>query len=225
MSSTRKNTEMPLCRATTKFGRRCGNPPRGETQYCHVHKDFKQYNEECFCAEDNNKELFVLECHHIFHVECLEKMLRLQCPLCNADMNNLPKKIIKKIEENGLQYKLKQEEEERKQLIEEMSSNNMNQEIQAELLSSMIILTSMGIPGIFLPSSINVEIPDHQSINTGRLTFMLANSVLDRVQNALQRSSHDSNGPQEDDEGDEDFLFEGDNLEINRVIFIDRSRN
>ena len=61
----------------------------------------KQFNDECIiCLDDDETELFMLDCGHCFHInnknyhDYIYKNIHPNCPLCNQTLNS---KILNKI--------------------------------------------------------------------------------------------------------------------------------
>lgn len=57
---------------------------------------FKKNDDCCICLEDmtGDKELIVLSCGHMFHLECLSNTLNPSCPLCRTQMNKKEASIV-----------------------------------------------------------------------------------------------------------------------------------
>jgi len=74
-------------------------------------------NEECsICLENispSSEEVEVkLKCNHTFHKECLKKMYRCACPLCNAEITE-PDDVYASIQNNIVSKRMKELEQER----------------------------------------------------------------------------------------------------------------
>lgn len=47
----------------------------------------------------------ILDCKHKFHMECIKKIRRAACPVCNKTITELPKEILKEIQKRNDQDK------------------------------------------------------------------------------------------------------------------------
>ena len=106
------------CMGTTLKGNRCRALPKKGLKYCHRHfpsdkstsSSFQNsqtnYSDSCpVCLEKEEKMFKLSTCGHKMHLECMDGLISLKCPICKVEMNKLPQKIKKKIENNRKKYK------------------------------------------------------------------------------------------------------------------------
>jgi hypothetical protein len=86
---------MNRCYGITEHGVQCKR--KINTNHC-----FQHLKTECpICYEENTRLIF--KCHHSVCKTCVKQMYKTECPLCRRDFSTeVPKYILKKIEENKL---------------------------------------------------------------------------------------------------------------------------
>lgn len=90
---------------------------------------------ECaICLQNNDCDAHIatLTCNHTFHIGCLEKIIRPDCPLCNSRIMDIT--ISEKIESNQHQYHIER--------LRTDSFDTISPEV--EIMLSMFILRSKG---------------------------------------------------------------------------------
>ena len=112
------------CRGIKKDESNCNKRTKNECGYCYIHayqhNKFKEKKpEECqICLEKFEKDDKALECGHWIHLDCIQKTMKPECPVCRTFLN-LPKKILKCIEKNAKDAQKEWEEED----VEELRNN------------------------------------------------------------------------------------------------------
>jgi hypothetical protein len=113
--------------------------------------EIKFLNEECpICLEKDTVGMYPMSCHHQIHYECAKGLTSLVCPLCRANIINFPTSLKQMIIENGRKYQDEVVEEERRQIVEHISS----QLPQMEIPYAIRVLLMDGYPVEALPRNI-----------------------------------------------------------------------
>lgn len=95
------------CKGNTFKGRECRRLTCHETGYCsfHFHQSkIKVSNLEdgkCGICLENAHKGDALQCGHLYHRNCVKKMLKAECPTCRTVLTQLPLDIRRKIERNA----------------------------------------------------------------------------------------------------------------------------
>lgn len=79
--------------------------------------------EMCPICQETGK-LYNLECGHGFHEDCLKKIIKLECPICRAAINNIRRDIKMSICHNAENYQAEQQQEEFEILMNQYHYNN-----------------------------------------------------------------------------------------------------
>jgi len=200
------------CKCKRKDGKNCSNSRWKDTDFCYMHKMAK----ECPVCKEYGL-LYKLDCSHYIHLQCAENMVNSKCPCCRNIMSNLPEEIINKINKNDKNYKLEVEQEERKELIESLHSEEDNDtHIYEECISSFFAMTYLRLPSYLFPKEITIEIEGKcPCLDEGMFSSILSITVLHNASKCIENFEDDSDG-----EGDEDG--EENIIQISRNIFINR---
>ena len=90
------------CKGITRLLRRCMNRTEG-SELCFMHKN---QNNCPVCFEIAVEEL---NCGHTIHSKCMMGLRKMECPLCRAELVNIPEKIKYQINKNIIKEKIEQE--------------------------------------------------------------------------------------------------------------------
>lgn len=131
----------------------CNASALDDSDYCDKHKP-QDDDDECFiCFEgDGEEKLFTLTCSHKTHLECVKGMKSMLCPYCEQEMTNLPQNLQDKIKANSIENKKRIEEEERREIMETMQTQNNANMVETTLRIGTSFLINEGIPVEFIPS-------------------------------------------------------------------------
>lgn len=166
------------------------------------------YNVDCpVCSEPN--DLFALNCLHLIHLDCAKNMISLKCPICKADMENLPEDISQQIQLNEKKYYDEMEEEERAALIQENSriedvvsrmEYHINPNPQIEMGAAAWYLFRRGVPARYIPKEISIKIPEGQPRPPPGTWFQTAvGQAYSRMKEDAELSDTDSSDDSESD--------------------------
>lgn len=200
----------------------------------------KNTNEKCpICLEDYDEDLYVLVCTHRVHLECISHITNFECPLCRVPPINLPANIRRKIEENGKKYREEQIDEERAQILEMIEreqdyNNSVRLPPQIELILALKYVFELGIPVSLIPTDITLEIDPHSPLPAPGSIFQNGvRKIIETIQNRNELNVSEDDlelecefeGEENDCSENEDFDFEGEDLQIvHRVRTIPYSR-
>lgn len=205
-----------LCRY--HFGSR-ETPPKPE----------QNFNDVCpICLEEETPEmkLHSFSCSHKAHLSCLDGMTKMECPICRAEINNLPAKIINKIRENGEKYEEEIERENEQAFLEMMREEgalaSSRLPPQMELVLALKYVFQLGIPIYFIPMETILELDPSSPLPAPGSIFQNAvkhilESISQRVNSVVEEDDYDETESSTDEEPtDEDnpFHMEGDDLQI-----------
>jgi hypothetical protein len=181
----------------------------------------------CFEVSD-----FKLICGHFIHLDCIENVHKLECPMCRAELTNLPQNVIDKINENARVYRAALIEEERRAIFQQLIIEESQSPL--EILSNIFGSNHIDISSLFyntsgpavmfeLFSDIYQSFPNHvvnisidnlpQNINRAEFT----SQVIDMIRNNIGNGHHYEIEIDEDGEYDEYDEYE-DNESIPDLI-------
>jgi len=181
-------------------------------------------NSECpICLESEEKDMYLLSCHHRCHLECLKGMNSIECPLCRTEIINLPNHIKQTILDNSKKYKEEQINEEHEMLQrafqQELASSEYNYRIppQMEIVMAMRYLYELGIPPSRIPSGIELTIdPESPLPDPGSIFQVAVRRMIDVIQRQVDEpveeedcSEPEVSGSETEDDEENPFLLEG----------------
>lgn len=197
----------------------------------------EDFNEKCpICISEEVTEesgaFYPLGCTHRFHINCLSGMTKAECPLCREPAINLPKSVKDKIDENSKKYReeIEQQEERDFQRMIEEEGGMMLQPVRLpphiELILALKYVFQLGIPISLIPTETVLEIDPQSPLPDPGSIFQ--NTVKHLIQSIQHRSAltaeeddeslgEDSPGEEEiilDEDGEDPFVFEGEDLQI-----------
>ena len=187
------------------------------------------YNDSCpICLEQETPEekLHIFSCSHKAHLNCLEGMTKLECPICRAPIDNLPTKITKKITENGEKYEDEIEQENERAFLEmireEGSFASMRIPPHMELVLALKYVFQLGIPISLIPIETVIELdPDSPLPSPGSIFQNAVKRILESISQRVNTveeddSSNEYSTETEEEPTDEEnpFHMEGDDLQI-----------
>jgi hypothetical protein len=230
----RMSNKIPKCDFVTTNGIRCLRRVLQGKNRCKVHSDTTPkmaINKECpVCLEDTEDGMFLLECNHRCHLDCIKGMNKMECPICRAEMKNLPKKVGETISSNGRIYAQEQEDAQRRDIMQ-MIQNETSQEVfarlppQMEFMLAMRYLQQLGIPPSRIPSRGLLEIDPESPLPPPGTIFRTAVSrMVDEIQRRtetyLEEDGFASSSSSDTDSDDEEnpFNLEGDDLRIRHSV-------
>ena len=120
-----------ICKGVKKNGEKCTKKTKNNHGYCCMHfyqfslppetstpedsnKRFKYERPiECpICRDDFPQDETPLECNHWTCSQCIKKLMKPECPICRASLeNSLSEEVLKLIHENGENQRKEIEEE------------------------------------------------------------------------------------------------------------------
>lgn len=162
----------------------------------------------CVCLEKiiNTNEIMIFECSHSFHTECVNKFIKLSCPLCRKELNekifeSFPE-ILANIKNNIKEYEKEKYEEEVNMIINgEYGSRTPSFDFQI-YLALKILEEHYGVPRETFPERISIshDIP-------------IGMESMEYILNFLQQFIYDSESENDENESDENE----ENEEENRI--------
>ena len=178
--------------------------------------------------------LYPLVCTHRFHINCLSGMTKAECPLCREAAINLPKSVKDKIDENSRKYREETEQQEeadfRRMIEEEGHGGMLLQPVRlpphVELILALKYVFQLGIPISLIPIETVLEIdPQSPLPDPGSIFQNTVKHLMTAIQHrsALSTEEDDEtlgdeyNSDEElilDEEGEDPFVFEGEDLQI-----------
>jgi hypothetical protein len=155
-------------------------------------------------SNDDSCNIFKLLCSHTFHTECLEGLISLKCPLCRSPLLNIPKNIRKRIIENRKKYNEQnevsdafenndnpQDYDEYENLMREVTrEQSKGVPLQVEIESVIEQLYNAGVPSIFFPKQIDIDIPlDYKGprITFGYISHVVVNAIDNNMFRIMQK--------------------------------------
>lgn len=226
MTETRPKN--PRCDNVSERGVKCLRKPLPGNTKCSTHAKLSdapraEINKECaICLLEEEEDMYLLSCHHRFHIECLKGMNKLECPLCRSEIINLPTNVAAKIRENGRQYA--QEQSEERDQLARMIQREINGEAlsrippQMEALLGLRYLYQLGIPAHRIPTTTDIELdPESPLPAPGSIFQVMVSRIISEIQQ--QAASH----PEEEDVSDpenedfSDYTSDSDEDEIFRL--------
>lgn len=179
------------------------------------------FNKECpICLTEDKKGMWKLDCNHCAHLECLKGMNKLVCPMCRADIKNLPLEINQNIENNHDNYQRERDAEYDRmigRMAEEEGANRVARiTLEGEIRLALQYLVSLGIPPERLPS-INMEIYNSGPLPPqGAVYHTIVTNTINQIQQELDQDLVEEEEEDEDDEesesGSEEEVIELRNL-------------
>lgn len=148
---------MGKCKGKNKNGKNCGKYALKDKEYCQFHINEK-LNDNCPICLESEGDLYPLSCLHHIHLDCCEGLLKLQCPICRAEIINLPPSIVKTIEANANKYKDECDEESRQNIIRHLRTNTNVNTQQLEAASALNFLHEFGIPHNYIPQLVYINL-------------------------------------------------------------------
>lgn len=165
--------------------------------------------QQCSICQSDGVSCYRLSCDHYFHLKCLEGLVSLKCPLCRADMANLPRATQKKIETNHAKWEEEKLEEERRCLVvSEMKDIELplNLQVQNEVrMAIRLLCETFGVPCQFLPFSVNVKVyPDRANPipPIGYFFSAMTNTVVKHIVQELEKEGIFDDSDDDDDDND-----------------------
>ena len=201
--------ENEKCHALTKDGNRCKNFPMKGKRLCYAHRNtlLEEASFECPVCYDCEGTFYTLDCMHSLHRTCLEQLISLECPICRDSLQYLPPDIRNKICANQRQYQEEKISEEtsslqREQidtLIQDLYRRSIIVRIRREILFIYHYLVSEGIPKMFIPSHVRIEIePGRPAPQEGFIMLAVLTRIFSRIEEVLGDDEYD-----DDDEVEE----------------------
>ncbi len=155
------------CSFRTIHGSQCSRKAKynlESTPACGIHYNTHKKSEDCaVCFEClKSEKCITLKCRHIFHVKCLAKCVKRECPMCRAKLD--PSDCFEVYSTSII-----------KPLVERVFLNNESD--QQRLFNNILCLLNLQdkSPWLSLNTSILCEIILHSSIPEGQLYFILKN--------------------------------------------------
>ena len=231
---------MDACRATTKKGIACKKTRMVGSDYCVVHSQKGNINEDkledkrknetiecpvCLDGEEVEK-LFRFSCGHFIHLSCAKNLVKSECPICRTEIKDIPADIAQNIEKNKKQYRqeLEHEAEQEFRRILETEGTQFIIEIppvEFEIACALRILREQGIPCLYIPTKVSIVMPKSSPRPPlGLIFWRIIKSVFARVcEDVLDvdDGNSDEEFPDEKEQNDDPF----DN-NVSRVIEIER---
>lgn len=211
------------CIGKTKAGKSCGKYPANGSDFCEVHK--LQYNDDCpICISNIGKYGLVMEpCNHRIHLECLEGIISLECPICRTGIVNCPENIKIKINKNKEKYAEKLNQDDINTFIEtQIRANNEDRltphvtTSRIECISAICALKAIRIPDHYIPTHVTITFYSENNIPLPQGTFFdaIMQTSIEKLNQDVFYSLDSDEIPSDDDsnnydESEEDIpLFE-----------------
>jgi len=157
--------------------------------------------------EIDPKDQLLLQCNHIFHLECIKPLVKAECPLCRANLTDLPNDIKEQIESNRRKNLVETEEANRQELIDSIFGNAgiPTTSPQLEVIMAFQYLNDLGIPSSELPGSTTIDLdPDSPLPATGEIFTHTVRQVLDSIQTRVDDVSDSIAADESDDDVSDD---------------------
>jgi len=149
---------MDKCIANTKKNIRCKNDSVKDETLCKLHMMLSK----CTICLNNSSKLFKLDCSHSFHLNCLKDLVKLECPMCRAEITNLPDDIKNRIKDNIIKHKEEVEEQDRQEIINSLEEfDNLPILIEIEMARDFLINRN-NLPSELFPE---IDIANSEGIN------------------------------------------------------------
>jgi len=190
---------MKKCNVITPSGIPCKNVKMKDANHCYAHRFLEignpkseVTNTECpICLECNN--LFILNCDHAVHIRCIENSNKMECPMCRAEIHNLPSAIKRKINKNIQVYKQEIEQENMEALVAALREEQGNDYHPAnELVFAIHFLINAGIPCRYIPDMIALYYDEHfdqyPTYRQGLIVIMIIQHVFKMITEDIERS-------------------------------------
>ena len=152
------------------------------------------------CLDDDGDQL-ALACRHRAHEECLQGIIKLECPLCRAVIkkDDVSEGLFRKITLNAKQRaeQLEMENlEAARRYASQHSETRVQMLLQMEILLALKYLYAIGIPESRMPREIDLQIdPTSPAPTEGSMFNRIVSRVLEMIQNEI------SDEPEEIDVG------------------------
>jgi hypothetical protein len=175
--------------------------------------DDKAFNRECpicFSEDDEDSVFLILSCLHRFHEKCLEGHTELTCPTCRQNVVNWPPRLRSKIESNNITFRNELEENDRRALIQHLSSERhrshyiyIQPPLEVELSSALRYLRENEIPFRYIPIEINITVFSRQpQPPPGTFFHVIVDKILLRISEDVEKETPEEQNsiysPQED---------------------------
>lgn len=173
------------------------------------------------CLEGD--DLFTLECSHTLHLECAEGLTGLSCPICRAELTNIPESLREIIILNTEERKKELIEEEQQELLRNMRQEAIENIVispEAERLAAYAYLMEQGIPSIYYPSGINLENSPWMSLPPGTIFQLIVDQTFANMKTAIDEYEKEYIGDfadlddTEDDESNSENPFEPESVNL-----------
>ena len=202
------------CNHISASGIRCLRRVLKGSARCKTHTAPPQaeLNKECpICLEEG--DMYLLTCHHQFHLDCLRGLNQLVCPMCRAPIINLPNDVKLAIEKNGKDYKKEQEEENEQEFMRMIESSPIYRiPPQMEIFLAMRYLMQLGIPLSLIPLRVNLELdPESPLPAPGSIFQNTVTRMIMDIKRNLDNHPEEDDGPDSEYSGSEDYDSEEDN--------------
>jgi hypothetical protein len=144
-----------------------------------------------------DKGVHITGCSHKLHIECAKGLKSKLCPLCRVVVINYPTEIDNIITENERNNRIKTEEEDRVNLInnenislpfENFALIRIGQRI--EVMCAMIFLRENGVPIRYIPTEINVGIPRDSPVPPEGVIFnTIVNYIIRNINDDISKET------------------------------------
>lgn len=114
-----------------KGSRRCLKKVSNLEDRCVYHQRIPQdkiFNSDCpICLESINQdlEIFKIDCGHIYHMDCMKGMTKMECPTCRSPIENFDKDMIEIVNINADRIRQENEIENFRDLFQTFGGQNL----------------------------------------------------------------------------------------------------
>lgn len=162
----------------------------------------QEFNKECPICLTEGEKMWKLNCKHCAHLECLKGMNKLVCPICRANITNLPPEIKQNIEKNNDDYQREQNEyhdQMIRRMVEEEQGDipTVRMSIETEIQLAFQYLASLGVPRTRIPR-VNMEVySDGPLPPQGAVFQTVVDGSINHIQQELDQEVVEEEGEEE----------------------------